>query len=121
MQTLGMTETHFVMAYLVLTGVIALVAAFSRRDGMAQGIWGWGVIAASMGLAAVLLVAFGQPEGVYGRFKESSSAIGAVIAASVLAWSWFFQTDDKSVTKNQIGEILGRVRAIQKKLDDKSN
>ena len=112
--------------HLFVWGIIAAVAAVStcayfrnRTKGYGGGVWVWGTTTAALGIAVVLLVAFGWPPRVYLRLKESANAIGAVVAASALAWSWFFQTDSRASIANQekvIDEIKNDLKVVKEKV-----
>lgn len=70
------------------------------------GKWGWGIATAALGIAVVVVVALGRPQGIYDRIKDSATAIGAVVAASALAWSLFFQVSDSQSERNKIIEAI---------------
>ncbi len=93
------SENGIVSGYMFVTLCLAVLGAWVFHEAGTGGIWAWGIVSSSLGFAAVVLIGFGYPPGVYERFKASASAIGAVIAASVLAWSWFFQYDEKHSPK----------------------
>ena len=86
----------------------------------AFGIWAWGTITAILSLATVLIIATGKPPGLYERIKDTASALGGVIAASVLAWSIFFQTSAQQAGSAKQDELTRRISEIVKKLESQA-
>lgn len=59
------------------------------------GIYAWGTVTIVLSATVLFGVFFGNPTrigGLYLRIKDCASVLGPIIAASVLAWSWFYQT-----------------------------
>lgn len=80
------------------------------------GIWIWGFVTAALGVAVVFVIASGRPTDVYTRVKDSATAIGAVVAASALAWSLFFQAAD---SQRERDKIMTRLETDMKQLNEK--
>lgn len=115
-------KAYVTIGVLVAFLITALVAFFCAPTHTAGGIWVWGITTAFLGSAVVLLVAFGWPKEVYGRLKECASAIGPVVGASALAWSWFFQVETKSSETLQasvVEEIRADLKYIKHELEQR--
>jgi hypothetical protein len=80
------------------------------------GVWVWGSATAILGIAVVSIIFTGKPQDLYVRVKDSATALGAVIAASALAWSLFYQSSDQA---ERIESIERSVRAIEETLEGK--
>lgn len=75
------------------------------------GVWLWGATAALLAATIFIVVLTGYPVELYGRFKESATALGAIVAAGALAWSHFFKAAENQSIKEQLVKI-------DKRLDD---
>jgi hypothetical protein len=105
-----------VLGVVIVAAVVSVCVAPNRMQG---GVWAWGIATAALGVAVVFVVVFGWPPDVYTRVKDSATAIGAVVAASALAWSLFFQvgnTDSQKERDKIIDEIRVDVRQIKEKI-----
>jgi hypothetical protein len=82
------------------------------------GVWVWGTVTAILAGWVILVILWGRPESVYVRIKDSATALGAVIAASALAWSYFYQTatDKDELIANEIQEIKQVVEGIRDRM-----
>ena len=111
-----MTSLEFfsVIGYFVAVAVVSRVVFVKNHDVGSIGVWVWGTTTAAIGMGVVLLVVFGWPNPVYVRVKDCASALGAVVAASALAWSWFYQMDHKgkseSDTMKQVASDVSTMR-----------
>lgn len=59
------------------------------------GIYIWGAVVVALSAIILYGIFFSDPtdkNGLYIRIKDCASVLGPIVAASVLAWSWFFQT-----------------------------
>lgn len=88
---MNMTRFEFrtVISVFVLAALAALIAILIADRG-SKGVWAWGILTAALAVAVILVVTFGWPKAVYDRVEKSASAVGAVVAASALAWSFFY-------------------------------
>ena len=82
------------------------------------GIWIWGGVTAILGCLVVTAIIFSWPAGLHEQLqKDAAAALGAVIAASGLAWSYFFSTASKQDESNTLEEVRKALADIQTKLD----
>lgn len=85
------------------------------------GIWAWGSVTAILSLATLYIITTGSPPALYNRIKETASAIGGIIAASVLAWSIFFQTSLQQGNLAKQDELTNKLAEAVKKLESVSS
>lgn len=97
-----------------VAGGVALGYTWGRP--IEAGIWVWGIVTAMLGISVVLVITFGWPDPLYQRIKDSAPAIGAVVAASALAWSFFYQA-----SANDLKDDLNKLRQSIEKLENKMN
>ena len=81
------------------------------------GLWLWGAATAVLGIAIVLVIFTGEPADLYQRVKDGATALGAVVAASALAWSLFYQSSEKKSEKEKLDSIKTKLEQIEKKIN----
>ncbi len=81
------------------------------------GMWVWGTVTAVLAAVVVFVILTGEPLEVYDRIREAATAIGAVLAASALAWSHFFQTVTRQEESARLNELTLKVSEVSQKLD----
>jgi hypothetical protein len=81
------------------------------------GTWAWGIVTGGLAVIVVFVILTGWPGCVYTRIKDAATALGAVIAASALAWSHFFQTASRREESAKLEELSHRVAEVSRKLD----
>ncbi len=78
---------------------------------------GLGTITALLGAGVVFVILTGKPSTLFGRIKDTATAMGAVVAASALAWSHFFQTGARSDDTARIEALIQKVAEISRQID----
>ncbi|MFO0821384.1 MAG: hypothetical protein U1A77_25805 [Pirellulales bacterium] len=116
-----MTEIEIasVLVYFAVVSATTIILYRKTKQAQSSGVWVWGAATAAIGIGVILLVVFGWPQPVYYRVKDASSAVGAVVAASGLAWSWFYQTANKEKSDSdllkQLASDVKEIKALLKK------
>lgn len=77
------------------------------------GMWVWGTLTALLAVGIVYVIATGDPAPVYLRVRDAATALGAVVAASALAWAHFYQSWTDNENKSNSREILLRLERIE--------
>ena len=73
-------------------------------------VWVWGTSTLALGVGIVYIVFTGNPSGTAARLGEASGAVGSVVAASALAWSWFFQVSSQKRQQDSIREDIESIK-----------
>ncbi len=104
---------------LIVFGIAGVVGYRKKKsaDIYTAGVWTWGILAFVLSFTTVFIIAFGVPKQVYIRVRDSASAIGAVVAASALAWSFFYKSVEEAKEKKK--EAVKT--AVLEKLEEKMN
>jgi hypothetical protein len=112
-------EIASVLFYFAVVAMTTIILYRKNKQAESAGVWVWGAATAAIGIGVILLVVFGWPKPVYYRVKDASSAVGAVVAASGLAWSWFYQTANKEKSESdsmkQLASDVKEIKALLKK------
>ena len=62
------------------------------------GVYFWGTLFIVLSAVALAGIFFANPvvqNGLYSRIKDSGEVLGPLIASAALAWSWFYNVDNK--------------------------
>lgn len=70
---------------------------------------------AVLGGVIVFVILAGWPTEMYGRIKDAATALGAVIAASALAWSYFYQAVAQHDESTNFDEIVRNIDELSEK------
>ncbi|MGB1236707.1 MAG: hypothetical protein ACPG4U_00775 [Pseudomonadales bacterium] len=81
------------------------------------GVVIWGFSTAILGFFIVFVVVTGLPANIYTRVKEAATALGAVVAASALAWSLFYQQHTGKGDEQQLKDITQKLEVIEDKVN----
>ena len=65
------------------------------------GIWTWGGVTALLAIIIVVVVLSGRWPDLLKRIIDAATALGAVVAASALAWSYFFQSGARNDAESE--------------------
>ena len=68
------------------------------------GIYVWGAVLIVLSLAVLVPILTGWPAGLYDRVKDCSGALGPIIGAAALAWSWFFRIGGEQKPTDKVSD-----------------